>query len=436
MILKGNQRAGGKQLAAHLLNATDNEHVHVHETRGFMADDLPSAFHEAYAVSRGTKATQFLFSLSLNPPREEKVPTEAFIDAIDRIETKLGLDNQPRAIVFHEKEGRRHAHAVWSRIDAAEMKAINLPHYKLKLREVSRELYFEHGWQMPRGMVDSQERNPANFTHAEWQQAKRGGHDPKALKSMFQECWAISDTGAAFAQALKARGYTLAQGDRRGHVAVDFQGEVYAISKFVDRKAKEVRDKLGDADRLVTVDEAKQEIASRMTDMLKRHIAEMRAKQRTEAAALVLRRAEMVQRQREERARLETKQSERWAREVQDRARRRTTGLRGIWDFIVGRQAKVDRENQFFALQALRRDRAEKDEMIFAHIDQRQALHHHSRQMRWEHAEQVAALHRDIAAFDRMDDPAQAAGKDAIQARFVSQRTPRGQRGKTLDRDR
>lgn len=145
MILKGNQRGGGRQLAAHLLNAHDNEHVEVHDLRGFVADDLPGAFHEAYGVSRGTRAKQFLFSLSLNPPRDAKVSTAAFENAIASVEERLGLQDQPRAIVFHEKEGRRHAHAVWSRIDAAEMKAINLPHTKLKLRDVSRELYLEHG---------------------------------------------------------------------------------------------------------------------------------------------------------------------------------------------------------------------------------------------------------------------------------------------------
>ncbi|AVO51399.1 relaxase/mobilization nuclease domain-containing protein [Ectopseudomonas mendocina] len=117
MILKGSQRGGAKQLARHLLNTAENEHVHVHELRGFMADDLEAAFQEAYAVSRGTRARQFLFSLSMNPPLQENVPTHTFEMAIEAVEQKLGLDGQPRAVVFHEKEGRRHAHVVWSRID-------------------------------------------------------------------------------------------------------------------------------------------------------------------------------------------------------------------------------------------------------------------------------------------------------------------------------
>ena len=105
---------------------------------------------EVYAVSKGTQATRFLFSLSLNPPRDQNVPTDAFEAAIAKVERKLGLEDQPRAIVFHEKDGRRHAHVVWSRINAEEMKAVNLPHFNLKLRDIFRELYIEHGWEMRR----------------------------------------------------------------------------------------------------------------------------------------------------------------------------------------------------------------------------------------------------------------------------------------------
>jgi Relaxase/Mobilisation nuclease domain len=208
MILKASQRAGGRQLAAHLLRTDDNEHVELHELRGFVADDLDGAFAEAYASSKGTRAKQFLFSLSLNPPPKERVSTETFEAAINQVEQRLGLSGQPRAVVFHEKDGRRHAHAVWSRIDTEAMKAVNLPHYKLKLRDIARELYLEHGWQMPRGFVTSEERDPFNCSLKEWQQMQRTGHDRKAIQQMFRECWAISDSGKAFAQALKARGYT------------------------------------------------------------------------------------------------------------------------------------------------------------------------------------------------------------------------------------
>jgi len=59
MILKGSQRAGGAQLAAHLLNERDNDHVTLGELRGFAADDLHGAFKEAQAVASGTRCKQY-----------------------------------------------------------------------------------------------------------------------------------------------------------------------------------------------------------------------------------------------------------------------------------------------------------------------------------------------------------------------------------------
>ena len=232
MILKGSQRSGGRQLATHLLKVEENEHVKVHELRGFIADDLPSAFNEIHAISKGTRAKQPFFSLSLSPPPFEQVSIDSFEAAIEQVEQKLGLTDQPRAVVFHEKEGRRHAHVVWSRINTGEMKAINLPYFKMKLKDVSRELYLEHGWTRPAGLVDKKDRNPLNFSREEWQQARRAGHHPKEIKRAFQESWAVSDGRKAFAQALLSKGFVLARGDRRGYVALDYQGEIYAIAKY------------------------------------------------------------------------------------------------------------------------------------------------------------------------------------------------------------
>lgn len=129
MILVGSQRGGAGNLARHLMNAVENEHIAVQELRGFMADNLPGALAEAHAISKATQCQQFLFSLSLNPPKGQDATVEDMMQAADQAEQKLGLSGQPRAVVVHEKKGRRHIHVVWSRIDADSMKAINLPFF-------------------------------------------------------------------------------------------------------------------------------------------------------------------------------------------------------------------------------------------------------------------------------------------------------------------
>ncbi len=399
MILKGGQRGGSTQLAAHLLKTKENEHVEVHELRGFSSDDLHAALHEIYAVSRGTRAKQFLFSLSLSPPPQERVPVEDFEAAIEAVEKKIGLQGQPRAVVFHEKDGRRHAHVVWSRIDTDKMKAINLPHFKLKLRDVSRQLYLEHGWQMPRGLVNSKERDPRNYTRAEWEQAKRAKQDPKMLKGLLQECWAVSDSPKAFSQALRDRGYTLARGDSRGHVAVDFRGEVYAIAKWVGIKTKDVRARLGNAEDLPTVEKAKADIAAHMSDMLRGHIAQAEAAQQKRMAMLALQREQIVEKQRKERADLETAHAKRAALENTERASRLNKGFRGLWDRLTGRYGKQARENEREHQLSIERDCREKNVMVQHHLDERQSFHILARSTRAAHARDMEQLNRDIAEY-------------------------------------
>jgi hypothetical protein len=64
MILKGSQRSGGRDLAAYLMKVDDNEHVRLHELRGFASHDLKSAFKEAEAISLGPSAVS-IFSRSV-----------------------------------------------------------------------------------------------------------------------------------------------------------------------------------------------------------------------------------------------------------------------------------------------------------------------------------------------------------------------------------
>lgn len=118
MIFKASQRGGGQDLATHLLNRQRNEENEIAEIRGAAANDLHGAFREWQACSKVTKCRKYLYHLSVSPdPRESEFTAVQYLDYIARAEKHLGLDDQPRAIVFHVKDGRRHAHIVWSRID-------------------------------------------------------------------------------------------------------------------------------------------------------------------------------------------------------------------------------------------------------------------------------------------------------------------------------
>lgn len=402
MIIQASKRGGAMQLGRHLLNGEQNEHVEVHEVSGFVSENLMGAMKESYALSLGTKCRQHLFAVSLNPPAGEAVRIEVFEQACRMIEERLGLSGQPRMIVFHEKEGRRHAHAVWSRIDGEKMTAIPMPYFKMRLKDVSKQLYLEHGWQMPDGFRDWRLRDPRNFTLDQWQESKRKDLDPREVKATIMECWKSADSGPAFAKALEERGMFLAQGDRKNHVAVAVDGRVFAISKATGQKAKEVRARLGDPTQLRGVADAVREIGETVALRLSRYISEAKRIAHNAMKPLNDRKAEMKQQHQQERKALADKQHERNITEQQARSARVRKGIAGVWDIMTGRYFKTRKQNEIEAFFDLQRDRAQRHDLITAQMKDRQSLQSQIQQQRERHVAQILGLYRDAATYRAM----------------------------------
>ncbi len=402
MILKASQRASGQNLAIHLMRNDDNDHVLLHELRGFASDNLQDAFKEAEAISLGTKCKQYLFSLSLSPPEGAKVSVTDFERAIGSIEDRLGLTDQPRAIVFHEKEGRRHAHCVWSRIDAQTMTARQLSYFKSKLMGVSRDLYLEHGWQMPRGIANGLERDPLNFNLREWQQAKRAGNDPRWLRQAVQDCWKRSDNADSFKTALSQKGFFLAKGDRRGLVVLDHAGEVHSLPRVLDIKTKEVNARFGGADDLPSVEATKTLISKRMTPAIRRHIDDSRAQFHKRSESLGQYKTEMTRLHRDSRATLAARQETQWRVENQNRSARLPTGLRGLWHRLTGKYQEVRQQNEVEALRTRERHAGERQSLIEKQLEQRAVLQVQFKELRRKQAEQLSDLRKDVGRYLRL----------------------------------
>jgi hypothetical protein len=395
MILKASQRGGGRELAAHLMKE-ENEHIELHEMRGFIANDLQGAFDEAHAMSKATKCKQYLFSLSLNPPAHEQVATPAFIRAADEMEKRLGLEGQPRAIVFHEKEGRRHAHVVWSRISIEDdrLKAVNLSFYKRRLSELSKELYLEHGWKLPDGHRDPALRDPTSFDLTEWQQALRAGRDPREIKQIFQEAWQYSDSTKALNAALSEHGFMLAKGDRRGFVAVDYRGEVYSLARYAGVKTKEVKQRLGDPDSLPSVDETKTIFKKRITPNLNKLIKQQKQNHKTQKSILQEKVFTLAKQQKLTRQALVKRQQKEQELFKHHNAAQTRKGLAGVWDFLSGKTAQRKKEAQFKEWQQAKEHQQQKDDIILKQIDERQKLQREKQQLK--HSQKLARkqLHR------------------------------------------
>lgn len=278
MIPFASQRGGGGDLATHLQNEADNEQVEIAHIRGAVADDLHGAFAEwelqAHCL---TKCQKYLYSLSINPWTKVngQMSRDQYMDYIDRVEQKLGLEDQPRAVVFHKKEGREHAHVVWSRIDAEQGKAVQLSFDREKLMKVTREFARDHDLILPDGYEpDQKEKNKQNSLYEQHQQNETGRSKEERMAEI-TKAWHRADSAKGFVNALADMGYILAQGDRP-YVVVDLHGHTSALPRMIDDKlvrAKDVAAFLKNdypTELLPTVDEARQ-IAAKQREQFKQH---------------------------------------------------------------------------------------------------------------------------------------------------------------------
>lgn len=440
MILHGNQRGGGKDLALHLMK-DENERVQVHELRGFVADTLIGAFTESYAISKATRCKQHLYSLSISPPKDTDLADDAFVDAIEQTEKKLGLTGQPRAVVFHEKLGedgqlRRHAHAVWCRIDIEQMKAVQLSHSKLKLRDVSRDLHIQHDLKMPKGLINSKDRDPRNFTLEEWQQCKRAKKNVHQIKDVFKDCWAVSDSRTSFAHALAEQGYILAKGDR-GHVAVDYKGEKFAVSRYVGVKARQVRDKLGEADELPDVDHAQKIAAKQVTE--RREVLQRQQQAQAQHKAQAAQREAERMKEWQARAAKKLKQDQDKQRAEQDKAQqqRLRKGLLGLMDRVTGKRKRTLLQNEMEKAVTHQRDQGESQTLDQlqrqAFAEQRKRANSAQRPFK----EAVKELETDIREVSKPPAPSKDRDKAGYTAKekFKAARNPRPRRSRSRNRD-
>lgn len=374
MILKGSQRGGAKHLAQHLMNDHDNDHITIHAIHGFVANDVEGALTEIHAISKATNCKQFMFSMSLSPPEKAVVTIEDYETAIEESAERLGLADQPHVILFHEKNGRKHCHAVFSRIDSHEMKAINLPFYKERLNELAKELYLMHGWDLPKGFQDRSLSDPLNYTLEEYQVAKRSKRDPREIKAALKECWQQSDSKKAFISALQDKGFYLCKGDRRGFVALDWQGNIYSLSRWTSKKTKALKSRLGEPEQYLSVEETLQKINQMMKGKYQQFKSELETNYNRKALPLQKQQIRLVNRQRQERKKLQKEQQSRQIAEAIERSKRLRKGLLGLWDWVNGNRRKIIRKNAAELEANKQRDQYEQLQLTGKHLIEIQSI--------------------------------------------------------------
>jgi hypothetical protein len=277
VIIKGKSRNNAAALAAHL-TSPKNESVEITEIRGVLAQDLADALREMEDVASGSRCSLFMYHANIDPSEKHPMTREQWRETVDALENKLGFTDQPRAVVMHVKDGREHCHVVWSRIKPETMTAIPDSHNYRKHEEVSRDLERRFGHERVQGAHAEREGKPRperTPDRADIQQQERAGKSGRAaveavkqVKADLIALWNTTGSGREFADALFARGYVLAKGDRRDFVVVDSVGAVHSLARRLDGvKSAAVRERMADVDRdgLPTVAEAKARQTTRQT---------------------------------------------------------------------------------------------------------------------------------------------------------------------------
>jgi hypothetical protein len=201
MIIKGKSRGNGAQLADYLVSKRDNDLVQILDVRGTATpQNLKRSLLEMSLSSEQTKGVHGLYHLQLNPnPKggEDRAMAQAdWLMAADIAEKHLGLNNQKRAIVLHEKSGRVHAHIVWERYD----------HEKGRLISDSKNYKAQDKARAELEQVLNHERTPQ----------KRDKTKEPEHKAILTEIWVNSANGHEFREKAKLAGYEIARGlDRR-----------------------------------------------------------------------------------------------------------------------------------------------------------------------------------------------------------------------------
>lgn len=367
MIAKASQRGGGQQLATHLLNELENDRVSVMDVRGAVANDLHGAFAEWEATATGTKCQKYLYSLSVNPdPAQGALNREQYLDFIARVEQKMGLAGQPRAVVFHVKHGREHCHVIWSRIDHEKMKAVHMAHDRQKLRAVVQEFAREHGLPLPRGLQNNRGLERFN-EHAkgvslhEKQQEERTGATKEERRQMITQAWRQSDTGKGFVRALQQQGFLLARG-QRGYVVVDAHGEIHSLARQIEGvKTKEVKARLKDDCPLEQLQEveavqealrqhSREQLKNKASEAFQKHAANqwevLKQKQQTRRTALQEKRKQMMTRHRRERNAIQEVQKKERLALMRKQDREKPKGLKALLGKVTGKQSTLKQKHQ------------------------------------------------------------------------------------------
>jgi hypothetical protein len=228
MVLRGNTRGNAAQLAEYLVAMNENEDIQILEVNNRTGDWATAEYLNDVILSMDlmselTKSKKGMYHAQINPAMGEDKRMDWF-KAADMLGAELGLEDQRRVIVLHEKKGRTHAHVVWERYDYDTGTVKNDSFSRLAQDRARQRMEIEFG----------HERTP-----------RRNAHRPE-LKASLLQLWHQTGTGAQFLTACRNNNYMIAQGvGRNPFIVVDEKGRSFSLVRQLSGvRLNEVRQRL------------------------------------------------------------------------------------------------------------------------------------------------------------------------------------------------
>jgi len=262
MIIKGGSRSNGAQLGRYLTQQGENERVVVLEypasSRG-----AREAIRDMERMGKATRGEKTLYHAQINPNPRDSMQREDWIRSADILAEKLGMEGQPRVIVYHLKEGyleggREHAHVVFQRTDVEKGRLISDSHnyrkHEAASREIERELGHQHVPTVDRGTSYTQEEarkasqlpaptelvqkeGSAHTTYVpdgQYGPYRSGrGANPKEVRAFVTMAYQRARRPEEFIDDLWAAKLQIAIGERRAYSLIDEFGNDYTLARMV-----------------------------------------------------------------------------------------------------------------------------------------------------------------------------------------------------------
>ena len=192
----------------------------------------------------------YSFALGWNP--EQKPNKDEMLQSSFETLDKLGLSEHQAVMVYHQETDHPHVHVICNLVNPNTGKMAKVYNDYLVLSEWAEKKEKEDGKvYCEERVINNKIRNGIEPEPTELSKRDQKRAEKKRRKELVQELYSHSDSGKAFSSALALNDLTLAQGDRRGFVIVDKNGDIHSVSRMLKGISNaEMKQRLNDLDLL------------------------------------------------------------------------------------------------------------------------------------------------------------------------------------------